>query len=88
MTSLDDIAETLKEMRTYQNEMKVEVATIKRGIYGDRENGVKGLIETDREQHARIVDLEQTKSKALWVGGGILVSIEVGWQFIKHKFGL
>jgi len=24
MTSLDDIAETLKEKRTYQNEMKVE----------------------------------------------------------------
>jgi len=81
MTTLDEIGASLKRLET-------DVQTIKRGVYGDKENGVKGLIETDREQHGRIRDLEQTKSKALWAGSGILVSIEVGWQIIKHKFGL
>lgn len=88
MTSLDDIAETLHEMRQYQNEMKIEVATIKRGIYGDPDNFVKGLIEIDKEQHARIHDLEQTKAKALWVGGGVLVTVETAWQLLKAKLDL
>lgn len=66
--------------------MEVEIHTIKRGIYGDEQNRVKGLIDTDQEQHIRIKNLEETKKQAVWFFGGMLIVIEIVWQFLKEKF--
>ena len=86
MTTLDDLAETLNKIELKQEYFMREVETIKRGIYGDSANQVKGLIHTDQDQDKRIRSLEDTKSKIYWTGGGLLVSGELIWQFIKNKF--
>ena len=88
MTTLDDIANTLQKIELRQDHSMREVESIKRGIYGDIPNGVKGLIEIDKDQSSRIHRLEDVKKKAIWTGGGILVAIEVIWQFVKSKFEL
>ena len=102
MTTLDDLAETLEKMQGNQVRMqanqentKIDIATINRGIYGDPINNVPGiherfkeLLEKDKIQHDRIKSLEESKKKALWVGGGALISVEALWQLIKHKFNL
>lgn len=63
--------------------MEDEIHTIKRGVYGDEPNGVKGLIQTDKEQHTRIKKLENGRNKFLWFGGGVLAVIEIIIQLIK-----
>lgn len=68
--TLEDIAEQL-------NEISQELHTVKRGVYGDKENGRPGLIETDKEQHKRIKDLEEFRKKALWFGSGAIAIIEL-----------
>lgn len=68
--------------------IEAEVHTIKRGVYGDKDNDVKGLIQTDREQDARIRSLEDTKKQALWFGGGAIVIIELIWLVVKEKINL
>lgn len=74
---LEEIAKTLKRIED-------DIHTIKRGVYGDEANGVKGLIETDREQHQRIKKLEEVKSKAVWVvAGGAGVFELLHWLFGK-----
>lgn len=65
MMTLEEIGVTLKRMEE-------EILTIKRGVYGDQPNKIKGLIETDREQHERIKKLENLKNKAIWVLAGAI----------------
>jgi len=67
---LKDIAETLKRI-------EAELHTVKRGVYGDVPNGVKGLIVTDQEQHRRIKKLEDRDKRLLWIGTGIVISAEI-----------
>jgi len=81
MMEKDELILILKRIET-------EVHTIKRGVYGDKDNDVKGLIQTDREQEMRIKSLEDTKKQAIWFGGGALIIIELVWQFIKGKLDL
>ena len=88
MTTLDDIAETLKDMKLAQDHFMREISTIKRGIYGDEENMVKGLIEIDREQHDRIRSLEQSKNKVYWFGSGFVLSWPLIYEFVKKNLGL
>ncbi len=95
MTTLDDIMGALQKIENSQDKMERkqeffmrEVETIKRGIYGDEMNGVRGLMETDKEQHKRIKSLETDRSKFYWMGGGLAISWPVVWHFIKEKFGL
>lgn len=63
-----------------------EVQTIKRGVYGDEENDVLGLITTDKLQHKRIKSLEDSRKKALWVGGTIIAGLELAWHGIQEWF--
>lgn len=62
-----------------------DVDELRRGIYGDPKNKVKGLIDTDREQHERIKSLEDTRKKGLWVGGGILLALQGFWHLITKS---
>ena len=64
------------------------IEEIRRGLYGDKQNGVKGLIDNRDEDHRRILKLEDTKKKMLWTGGGIIIAVELLWHSLKHKFGL
>lgn len=74
--SLDDFSKQLTRIET-------DVQTIKRGVYGDQQNKVKGLIQTDQEQHLRIKKLENVKSKVIWIGLGIILAFEAIIAFIK-----
>lgn len=76
MINLEDIAKTLKRMED-------EILTIKRGVYGDEPNGVKGLITTDQEQHIRIKKLENTKNKVAWFIAGAFALFE-GLHWLKE----
>lgn len=73
----------LTEMHKSIKAIAVEVGTIKRGVYGDPDNKVSGLIDTDREQHKRIKSLEESRKKALFFGGGLVAAFEGLWHWLK-----
>ncbi len=79
MTSLEDIAKSLKAIQE-------DVHTIKRGVYGDEPNGVLGLIATDKDQHRRIKNLEDTKKKIIYVAIGAFSIIEFIIHLAKSLF--
>lgn len=67
-------------------DLNKDVQTIKRGVYGDEENDVLGLIQTDRMQHKRIKSLEDTRKKVYWFGSGLIVLLEGAWHSVKDFF--
>jgi len=60
---LDELREMIFGISGNVNHLSTEVQTIKRGVYGDKENGVKGLID-------RIKNVENLKLKIMGAGGG------------------
>lgn len=79
MMELQQIADSLRRIES-------ELHTVKRGVYGDEPNGVKGLIKTDIEQHQRIKKLEERDKKYVYIGTGIVVCAEaLHWllDFVK-----
>ena len=70
----------IREIRDMVQTIQNDVHTIKRGVYGDPKNKVRGLIETDLEQHDRIKTLEEHRKKAFWILTGLLIAVEIlGW---------
>lgn len=64
------------------------IEEIRRGLYGDVPNNVKGLVQYREEDHNRITSLEDSKKKAIWWGAGAIFAIEIFWHTMKHKLGL
>lgn len=85
MIGLEDIARQLNNIEQRLAETQVEIATIKRGIYGDPQNKVKGLIETDKDQEARIKSLEDDRKKVKWTAAGLVVGLQGLAEVLKHK---
>lgn len=48
-----------------------EIAEIKRGIYGDPVNKVKGLVDVCQDHHERISKIEFKWHKVVWIGGTV-----------------
>jgi hypothetical protein len=71
---------------TKLNELMAEVQTIKRGVYGDKNNGVNGLIHHQRDHLQRIIDLEDSKKKAVWFGAGAIAILQVLWHLVIDWF--
>lgn len=69
MDSLDEVKATLALMSK-------DLTDIKRGVYGDPINKVRGLIETDLEQHQRLTALEDTKKKFFWLATAFVTFLE------------
>ena len=74
--------------------VKTELATIKRGVYGDPDNKVPGLMDRQVEDERRITALEEEQKKqriqkktAMWVLGIVATAVQaVGitiYEFIK-----
>ena len=61
------------------------VNSIHRGVYGDPENKVLGLIDHRKDHEKRITNLEDTRKKALWYGSGALLALNAAYHFIKDK---
>lgn len=88
---LERIAAKLDEHCEYT---KAELSTIRRGVYGDPENKVPGLMDRQLEDEKRIGELESHNKKEdlqkktiLWVVGIVFTVIQaVGiavWEFVK-----
>jgi len=64
------------------DDLMKEVQSIKRGVYGDKDNGVNGLIHHQRDHLQRLIDLEESKKKAIWFGSGAIVVLTGIWHFL------
>ncbi|HUQ67174.1 MAG TPA: hypothetical protein VM101_13515 [Flavitalea sp.] len=80
----DKLDRLLQRFDDHAKETKDELATIKRGIYGDKPNGVVGLIETDKDQEKRISALEDGQKKQIWTIGGFASAFSVLGAFIWY----
>lgn len=86
---MDDQREIIGKLDKLMSELKSvrsEVQTIKRGVYGDDDNDVPGLIDHQRNHLERIMSLEETRKKAFWFGTGAIVVLQVLWHFIVDWF--
>ncbi len=61
-----------------------EVDIIKRGVYGDEDNDVPGLIDHQRDHLSKILDLqrgqkqyEEDKKRVLWIGAGVIAFLQL-----------
>lgn len=63
--------------------------SIHRGVYGDPENKVLGLIDRQESDERRIKTLEDDKKKAIWIGTGFVAAMQaIGmtlWEFFKKS---
>lgn len=84
----------IKAFEEHSKFVKEELATIKRGVYGDPENKVSGLMERQLEDERRISDLEEYNKKEqlqkktiLWVIGVMFTALQAAgiavWEFVK-----
>jgi hypothetical protein len=75
------------------------VKKLSRGMYGDPDNGLKGLIKENQEQESRLNALETKventekfqKDLKWWIGkiaAGVSVAVGVVWTLIKQRLGL
>lgn len=62
-----------------------QVEKINRGVYGDKDNGVKGLIKENQDQEERIKSLEDTRKHAKYWVGGVTVAGSAVVVFVKEK---
>jgi hypothetical protein len=71
------------------NQMSNDLAEVKRGMYGDPKNGLVGLIESDKKQEVRIIELEleEKKKKHAWKVGLVALGFIQGViEFSKWIF--
>ena len=78
----------LDKILSRMDEHSEELQTIRRGIYGDKENGVPGLLANDKDQEKRLKSLEEFKKKIVYTVGGITLVVPPFIQEIKKYFGL
>jgi hypothetical protein len=76
--------EPLEEIKQSLVRLEQDVSEIKRGVYGDKPNKVKGLIEL-REDVDTLVEL---KKKIIWGFAGALVVLESLIHLGKLLFNL
>lgn len=63
------------------------VEKLSRGMYGDPDNGVKGLIKDNQDQEERIKSLEELKKKGVYMIAGVTLTWPIIWHYIKTFFG-
>lgn len=80
---MDNVDELIKKFDVFAEETKKELANIKRGVYGDQVNGVKGLIERQNEDEERMDKMERVLYKtAVWLGV-IVIGLDAIWNIVK-----
>lgn len=65
-----------------------KVDKIDRGLYGDTENKVPGLMQKHYSLKEKVERLEDHRKKAVYYGSGLFVGLQFAWFFIKDKFNL
>lgn len=61
---------------------------LNRGMYGDPDNGVKGLIKDNLDQEVRLKAVEDTQKKVKYWIAGFTVTVPVIIHFVKERLGL
>jgi hypothetical protein len=82
-----EVHELAAQLEKFANETKRDLSVIKRGVYGDPENKVKGLIERQDSDEERIGKIEkrQWKIGVLMAGGVAMVDFVIIYvkEFLK-----
>jgi uncharacterized protein YdaL len=83
----EEIAKLLKEIQVQQIKDSERTKRMERKLLGDKEYGVKGMIEqvNEHEQHIQSQRLEKAKLIGFSTGAGLAGGGVFAW--IKHLFG-
>lgn len=87
---IDDLSLT---QLTFHGSVHEDLKTIKRGIYGDEKNEVKGLIErqnADDEKikrlHKRIDVVEKKQNWFMAIASGLMIGLQLAANYFKEIF--
>jgi hypothetical protein len=87
-----EVHELARKMDEFHREMREDMAVLKRGVYGDERNNVKGLLRRQDEDDDRLTAMEdrvETVERKAWriniLIGLVWVAIGAFWEFIKGK---
>lgn len=91
---LDEFYKTLLQFNAQLHE---DMKTLKRGLYGDDQNKVAGLIDRQDELenmaheklssiHKRVASLEKGHFKTSGIIAGVLVALQILWNFLREIF--
>lgn len=89
----DKFDKFLQSDMAYKEIMSKEMASVKRGLYGDEENHVKGVIqqlrdnaEMDNQIKKRVTDLEDFKKESIKWGLGAMAGFSFAMNLIIYFF--
>jgi hypothetical protein len=64
------------------------VEKLNRGMYGDPDNGVPGLIKENQDQEVRLKAVEENQKKVKYWIAGFSFAVPSLLYFVKEKLGL
>lgn len=64
------------------------VDKMNRGLYGDADNKVPGLMQAHYELHSDVVKLKENEKKKAWMAAGTSVTLPLIVMWFKEKLGL
>lgn len=69
-----------------------QVEKMNRGLYGDAENKVPGLMQSHYEVKAEVLQMKEAQKKRTWMIAGFSsaasLTLPVLWEWLKKTFGL
>lgn len=80
---VDSLVRTLGEVQGDLKSVKTDCHTIKRGMYGDKDNLVIGLMQRQLQDEIDIKKLKDNWKKVAWLTIGFTFAIELIWIAIK-----
>lgn len=82
----------IQRQESFNKTILDEVHTIKRGLYGDTINSVKGLVDRQNDDERERADMKKDitmlkgfRARMIWSGAGFLAAIQGVYEFIKWK---
>jgi hypothetical protein len=79
-----EVSELAKKVDELHREMREDMAVLKRGVYGDKINGVRGLLERQDSDEERIDKIEKRQWKVGAMIGGFVVAVDIVVMYIKE----
>jgi hypothetical protein len=79
-----EVSELAKKVDEFHREMRDDMAVLKRGVYGDPKNRIKGLLERQDEDDAWRDKIEARQDKLdnkIWKIGASIGAVFVGFDF-------
>jgi len=87
-----EVHELAKQVQAFHEEMRKDMAVLKRGVYGDPANRVRGLLDRQDADEKRMGDIEDRLEKSDRRGwklttavGTLFIGLEVFWKYILGK---